>query len=112
MVGTRVHYEMAVRRRGQIGAMDRLPAGESSEFVYTVHGCSKGHEDYHLLSRRRSSKARFRSSGSSHKSLLNRQISSGAPFQSKPLGSADNSGGIITASWPVVHYIAATFFWP
>jgi hypothetical protein len=84
MVGTRVLYEMADRRSDQIRAMDRLPAPKSSEFVYTVYGCSKRLQDYHLLSQvlsqGRSNLARFRSVSSSRKSLLNRQISSEPPI--------------------------------
>jgi hypothetical protein len=106
MVGMRVVYEMAVRRSDQIGAMVRLPAGESSEFLYTVYGCSKGLQDYHLLSQGRSNQAWFRSASSSHKSLLESQISSDRPFQSKSLGSADNFAEIITVSCLAVHYLA------
>jgi hypothetical protein len=112
MVGTPVVYEMAVRRSDQIGAVGRLPAARSSEFVYTVYGCSKGLQDYHLLSRGRSNLARFRSVSSRRNSLLKSQISSGGPFQSKPLGGADNFAEIITVSCRVVHYLAAAFFWP
>jgi hypothetical protein len=102
--------QMTMSSSAQIGAVDRLPPGESSDFVYTLYGCSKGLQDYHLLSRERSNQAGFPSADSSHKSLLRSEISSGGPFQRKLLGGADNFAEIITVSCLAVHYLAAAFW--
>jgi hypothetical protein len=104
--------EMTMSSSPQIGAADGIPDAGSSVFVYTVYGCLKGLQDYHLLSRGQANQARFRSASSSRKSLLNREICLAGPIPSEPFGSADNFAEIITVIRLVVHYIAEALSGP